>query len=161
MRRLGIDPGTARTGLAVADDEVRVAVPLRTVEHKTIGSAVRQIAAIVAQEEIGAIVIGLPLAMDGREGEAARKARRFATELAALVGMPVVMWDERLSSVSAERALRDQGIKGDAKRRVVDQAAATLLLQSYLDQHRERTWDEDDLEQSQAPRAARRGARRY
>src|SRR3954451_3555239 len=118
MRRLGVDPGTARTGLAVAEAEVRVAVPLRTVEHKTIGSAVRQVAAIVVEENIDEIVIGLPLAMNGREGEAARKVRRFAKELSALVRAPVVMWDERLSSVSAERALRDQGVKGDARRRV-------------------------------------------
>jgi putative Holliday junction resolvase len=160
MRRLGIDPGTVRTGLAVSDDEVCVAVPLRTVEHKTIGQAVRQVAAIVAQEEIGEIVIGLPLALSGREGEAARKVRRFARELTALVGagVPVVMWDERLSSAAAERALREQGVKGDAKRRVVDQAAATLLLQSYLDQQREHTWDEDELDETEAHARSPRGA---
>jgi putative holliday junction resolvase len=143
MRRLGIDPGSVRTGLAVADDDVAVAVPLQTVEHKTQAEAVERIAHIVVEQRIDEIVMGLPLALDGRQGQAARNAQRFAARLRERVPVPVILWDERLSSASAERALREQGVKGPARRRVVDQAAATLVLQSYVDQGRKPTWDDD------------------
>lgn len=143
MRRLGVDPGSVRTGLAVADDELGIATPLETVTHRSFAESVQKVAEIARREQAGQVVVGLPLSLGGREGEAARKARRFAAELARDSGVPVVMWDERLSSASAQRALRAQGTKGRAQRSVVDQAAATLILQSYLDRHRDRPWDED------------------
>lgn len=141
MRRLGIDPGTARTGLAVADDDIGVATPLATVAHRSLTEAVREVASIAAREGIEEAVIGLPLALDGREGEAARRARAFAEALGKQANIPVILWDERLSTVSAERALRAQGVRGADKKRVIDQAAATLLLQSYMDGRRASTWD--------------------
>jgi putative Holliday junction resolvase len=146
MRRLGIDPGTARTGLAVADDEIGVATPLTTVAHRSLAEAVRAIAAIAAREAIEVVVIGLPLALDGREGEAARRARAFASALRKQSRIRVVLWDERLSTVSAERALRAQGVRGADKKRVIDQAAATLLLQSYMDGRRARPWEPETIE---------------
>jgi putative holliday junction resolvase len=151
MRRLGVDPGTVRTGLAVADDEVPVATPLRTVRHGGVEDAARKVADVIVNESIGEVVIGLPLSMDGREGQAARRARRFVAQLQTLNDVPVVLWDERLSTVSAERALRAQGVHGQARRDVVDQAAATLLLQTYLESRREHTWQSDPLEERQAP----------
>ncbi|HEX7476484.1 MAG TPA: Holliday junction resolvase RuvX [Polyangiales bacterium] len=149
MRRLGIDPGSVRTGLAVADDEVPVATPLCTITHASSGEAARKVAATIAAEGIGEVVIGLPLAMDGREGQAARRARRFAGQLQGLVSVPVVLWDERLSTACAERALVAQGMRRQARRDVIDQAAATLLLQSYLDSQRDRPWPKDPLEETQ------------
>jgi putative Holliday junction resolvase len=164
MRRLGVDPGSVRTGLALAEADVPVATPLVTVTHASIDEGARRVAEIAKQREVEQIVIGLPLAMDGREGDAARRARRFADALSRLTRLPVVMWDERLSSASAERALRAQGKHGKARRAVVDQAAATLLLQSYLDAHRDRTWDEEEADAPDLPEAEaadRRGQRKH
>jgi putative Holliday junction resolvase len=137
MRRLGIDLGTVRTGLAVAEDELPVAIPLCTVNHVGFAEALERVAALVASENIEQAVIGLPLAMAGHEGEAARRARRFAAELSKRTRIDVQLWDERLSSAAAERSLRSQGMQRAARKNVVDQVAATLLLQSYLD-HQER-----------------------
>ncbi|HEY2735347.1 MAG TPA: Holliday junction resolvase RuvX [Polyangiales bacterium] len=133
MRRLGIDLGTVRTGTAVAEDPLRVATPLCTLNHVGFAQALTAVASLIAREEIGEAVLGLPLELDGREGEAARRARSFAETLRAQTGVPVTLWDERLSTTAAERSLRSQGVRGSARRRVVDQVAATLLLQSYLD----------------------------
>jgi putative holliday junction resolvase len=134
MRRLGIDLGTVRTGTAVAEDPLRVATPLCTLNHVGFAQAVSAVAELVVKEAIGEAVLGLPLDMGGREGEAARRARRFAEALTQRTGVPVRLWDERLSTTAAERSLRSQGLRGAAKRKVIDQIAATLLLQSYLDQ---------------------------
>ncbi len=150
MRTLGVDPGSVRTGLAVADDDVPVAIPLVTLRHKSVADAIEQLVRVVREQEVREIVIGLPLALDGRDGDAARRSRKLGGELSVRTKVPVVMWDERLSSASAERALRAQGMKGPARRNVVDQAAATLLLQSYLDAQRDRTWNEDSAEPSQS-----------
>lgn len=163
MRRAGIDPGSVRTGVAVADDEVPVATPLCTLKHRGLEDAVQQLAELVKREAIGQVVIGLPLHLDGREGESARRARIFAKRLEALAGVPIVLWDERLSSVSAARALAEPRYTGKtpaaggrerptrrsgpgraaSSRERVDETAATLILQSYLDSTRERPWQDD------------------
>jgi putative Holliday junction resolvase len=109
MRRAGIDPGTVRTGIAVADDDVPVATPLCTIEHRGLEDAVRQVSDVLAREHIEQAVIGLPLSLDGREGEAARKAKLFAKRLEATAGMKVILWDERLTSAAANRALAQPG----------------------------------------------------
>lgn len=158
MRRAGIDPGSVRTGLAIADDEVPIATPLCTVEHRGLEDAVRKVSEVLAQERIEQAVIGLPLSLDGREGEAARKAKLFAQRLEAATQIPVVLWDERLTSTAANRALsepgyhRDRGSRGrpsrsrrnpnSRERGQVDRMAATLILQSYLDSQRERPWQD-------------------
>ena len=133
MRRLGIDFGTVRTGLALAEPEVAVATPLCTVTHTGFTEAVQAVAAWVSERQIDEAVVGLPLDLGGREGEAARRAKQFAKALAKQTGVRVRLWDERLSTSAALRSLRSQGVRGNATRRVVDQVAATLLLQSYLD----------------------------
>jgi putative Holliday junction resolvase len=133
MRRLGIDLGTVRTGLAVAEDELPVAIPLCTVNHAGFADALDRVAELVARENIGQAVVGLPLPMAGGEGDASRRARRFAAALAQRTQIDVQLWDERLSTAAAERSLRSQGMRRSARRNVVDQVAATLLLQSYLD----------------------------
>ena len=144
MRILGVDPGSRRIGLALSDEDGRIALPLDTLVRA--GDDAAQAVADRARDE-GAreIVIGLPLEMDGTDGPAAKRARRFATAVERASGVRVVLWDERLTTVAAERALREAGVKGAAKKRVVDQAAATLLLQGYLDARGEgRKWREDD-----------------
>ena len=151
MRRIGIDPGSARTGLAIADDEVPVATPLQTLAHRSLDEALRQVAAVVSAERAGEVVVGLPLALDGREGEAARKARLFAQRLSAMTKARVILWDERLSTVAATRALAEVRGAGGRRRSPgprtggrdkgrVDRAAATLILQGYLDSQRAEPW---------------------
>jgi putative Holliday junction resolvase len=157
MRRAGIDPGSVRTGVAVADDEVPVAMPLCTVEHHGLEDAVRKVSDVLAHERVEQAVVGLPLSLDGREGEAARRAKLFAQRLEAATKIPVILWDERLTSAAANRALAAPGYhRGDdssrgrpsrtrqnpktRERGRVDRTAAALILQSYLDSQRERTW---------------------
>jgi putative Holliday junction resolvase len=134
MRSLGVDLGTVRTGVAVADSEVAVATPLCTLHHRSLPEIIAAVAALIAKEQIGEVVLGLPLQLGGREGDSARRVRQFARALASQTSVPVRLWDERLSSVAAERSLREQGVRRGQRRAVVDQVAATLLLQSYLDQ---------------------------
>lgn len=140
MRRLGVDPGSVRTGLSVSEAGLSVAVPRATLRHKTAREAVKAVAVVASEVEAQEIVVGLPLRLDGSEGEAARRSRLFASALEAATRRPVVLWDERLSTAQADRALTVQGVRGKARKDVVDQAAATLLLQSYLDAQENATW---------------------
>lgn len=169
MRVLGVDPGSRRIGLALSDDEGRVALPLETVERAGEAQAARRVAEIAQREGAAQIVVGLPLDMDGTEGPSARRARRFAEAVEAAAGLPLVMWDERLTTVTAERALRETGVRGRERKKVVDQAAATVLLQSYLDarearrRHEDGWAHEEEIDaggRAEAEAAARRGGGR-
>lgn len=133
MKRLGVDHGLARVGLAIADDESGLAHPLQTLAGKDHEALAKQVAARAGQEGASEIVVGLPLALDGSEGGAARRARKFADRVKALTALPVILWDERLTSAQAERALTEMAVRGARKREVVDQVAAALILQSYID----------------------------
>ncbi|MGY2703166.1 MULTISPECIES: Holliday junction resolvase RuvX [unclassified Nocardioides] len=137
--RLGIDPGDARIGVARSDPTGFLATPVETVRRGK-GDLAR-IAAIAAEEESGSpvleVVVGLPRSLSGGEGPAAAKAREFAAAVARrLAPVPVRLVDERMTTVSAEAMLRDQGRKGGKRRAVVDQAAAVLILQHALDTER-------------------------
>ena len=159
MRRLAIDPGTVRTGVAVVEEDMNVATPLRTLQHRSAREAVTAVIAVVREVDAQEVVIGLPLRMDGGEGEAARRARRFASALQQHIDVPIILWDERLTTVSADRSLTAQGVRRDARKKVVDQAAATILLQSYLDAQSNRSSQEDDpweLPQTLTPRKTSR-----
>jgi putative Holliday junction resolvase len=136
MRRLGIDLGTVRTGLAIAESEMLVATPLCTVQHASLPEAVKRVSDLVARERVEQAIVGLPLRLDGSEGDAARRVRHFAQALSRAARISVRLWDERLSTVAAQSSLRVQGVKQHQQRRVVDQVAATLLLQNYLDHER-------------------------
>ncbi len=133
--RVGIDPGDARIGVASSDPSGFLATPVETVRR---GSGdVRRIAAIVAESEAIEVVVGLPRSLSGREGPSAAKVRQFAARLARRVApLPVRLCDERLTTVSAESMLREQGRRGAKRRAVVDQAAAVLILQTALDTER-------------------------
>lgn len=143
MRVLAVDPGSRRIGLALSDEEGSIALPLETVERRGEAAAVRRIAEVVRERGAREIVVGLPLELDGTEGPAARRARLFAGAIEREVEVPVVLWDERLTTVSAERALRESGVRGAKRRRVVDQVAATVLLSGYLEARRARAGDGD------------------
>lgn len=133
--RLGIDPGDARIGVARSDPSGFLATPVETVARGR--GDVRRIARIVADEEVVEVVVGLPRSLRGTEGPAAVKVRDFAASLASRVApVPVRLVDERLTTVSAEAMLRDQGRKGGKRRAVVDMAAAVVILQHALDTER-------------------------
>ena len=137
--RIGIDPGDRRIGVARSDPTGFLASPVETVRRGS-GDLAR-IAAIVADEggpeRVVEVVMGLPRSLSGGEGPAAVKTREFGTRLARrLDPVPVRLVDERLTTVSAEAMLRDRGKKGPARRQVVDQAAAVLILQHALDTER-------------------------
>jgi len=134
MRRaLGIDLGEARIGLAISDELGMLAHPLETIHLKQVAEPLARIAEIVARDGIGTIVLGMPRNMDGTYGPAAQKARAFAEQLRARVACEVKLWDERLTSVAAQRSLHEVGRDVKSSRAVIDQVAAQLILQGWLD----------------------------
>jgi putative Holliday junction resolvase len=136
-RRLGIDVGSVRVGVALSDPDGIIATPLvtvpRDVEH---GSDVRTIAYLVAEHDVVQVVLGLPRTLANREGPAAEAARVFGEALTGALAVPVVYSDERLTTVVATQQLRSRGVKGRKQRAVVDQAAAVAILQGWLDSRR-------------------------
>ena len=135
-RVLGLDLGDARIGVAISDPERRLAVPVGTVHVGQPPGELKAVAALVDEHEAVMLVIGLPRSMSGEEGSRAAHARGFGAALGAIVRVPIEFQDERLSTVEAERALREAGITGRERRRVVDRSAATVILQAWLDAHR-------------------------
>jgi len=132
-RVLGVDLGQARTGVALSDELRMLAHPLETIENSSAEKVARRVRQIVAEKEVDCVVVGLPRHMNGSLGPAAEKAQQFVEKLRSLISCEVVTWDERLSTVAAERALRDAGRKTRETRGIRDQVAAQIILQSYLD----------------------------
>ena len=128
---LGVDFGRARIGLAISDDLRLLAHPLETIPANK--EAPHRIAQIVRDRNIDAAVVGIPKHMSGEVGQSAREALKFVDKLRALLPCPVETWDERLTTVAANRALRTAGKKTRQTRKVVDQVAAQMILQGYLD----------------------------
>ncbi len=133
MRYLGVDLGRARIGLAVADDVLRTARPVKTVHRRTEAEDLADVGAVARDYEVTRAVLGLPLNMDGTEGPSARLARAFAPRLQAALGVPVELFDERLSTFEAETRLRDRGVSAKDRKAVVDAEAAAVILQGWLD----------------------------
>jgi putative holliday junction resolvase len=130
---LGLDLGEARTGVALSDELCMLAHPLETIESGSAETVARRVQKIVAERKVDCVVVGLPRQMNGALGLAAKGAQRFVEKLRPLIPCEVVTWDERLSTVEAERALRDAGKKTRETRGIRDQVAAQIILQSYLD----------------------------
>lgn len=136
-RRLGIDVGAVRVGVALSDPDGVVATPLATVPRDAAhGTDLATIAGYVAEHDVVGIVVGLPRTLAGREGPAAEAARAFAEALATRVPVPLEFSDERLTTVVATRQMRESGRKGRRQRAVVDQVAAVAILQGWLDARR-------------------------
>ena len=134
--RLGIDPGEARIGVASCDPHLILATPLETVARGR-GDLAR-LAALVEEHDARIVYLGLPRSMNGGEGPSAGRVRTFARDLAARIApVPVRLCDERLSTVTAEGRLRDQGRKGRKRRAVVDMAAAVVILEGALERERQ------------------------
>ena len=134
MRVLGIDLGSKRIGIATSDSSGTIATPYTVLLRcGSMGGDHRNIAKMVVEEEAVAVIVGLPLNMDGSEGKAAQAARVEAARMATVVGVPVHVHDERLTTVEADRVLMEQKMNAQARRRVVDKVAAAVMLQSWLD----------------------------
>lgn len=137
MRTLAIDHGEKRVGLALSDEDGRFAHPLATLERKSPDALLTAIAEIVERERVEEIVVGLPLHLDGSAGASARRAQKFADRLREKTALPVVMWDERMTTALATRALDAAGVRRKNQKGKVDRVAAALLLESYLDARKE------------------------
>jgi putative Holliday junction resolvase len=137
-RLIGLDLGTKTIGLALSDVTRSIASPLTTLARKTFTSDARELLALADEHAIAGLVIGLPTSLDGRLGPRAQSTRAFARNLSRLTPLPLLLWDERLSTVAAERVL----IAADASRKrraqLIDKLAATIILQNALDRMRPR-----------------------
>ena len=136
-RRLGVDVGTVRIGVATSDPDGILATPVETVARDRSNKHVRRLAQLVNELEAVEVVVGLPRTLADRSGSSARDAVELAEQLARRIApTPVRLSDERLTTVSAQRSLRDAGIRAKGQRAMIDQAAAVGILQNWLDQRR-------------------------
>ncbi|MEZ5827625.1 MAG: Holliday junction resolvase RuvX [Hyphomicrobiales bacterium] len=132
-RLLGLDVGTKTIGLALSDVTRSVATPYDTLRRTKFTADAKELAAIVAKEGVGALVIGLPINLDGSEGPRAQSTRAFARNLAAHVEVPMTFWDERLSTAAVERHLIEADASRKRRAEVIDRMAAAYILQGALD----------------------------
>jgi putative Holliday junction resolvase len=132
-RVLALDFGKRRIGLAVSDDLGITAQGIETLQRTNVREDLAHLAQLIAEKSVSLILMGNPLHMSGREGRQVEYTRDFAERLSTATGVPVEYWDERLTSVQAERVLRESGISIEKRARAVDQLAAVILLESYLD----------------------------
>jgi len=136
MSRLAIDVGTVRLGIAKSDELGIMAHPVATIPAEPSEKAVAEIRRLIVQHQVKEIVVGYPRNLDGTVGPSAKRAEAFAAVVRETTGLPVTMWDERLSSVASQRMLIERGMRRRARKGVVDQLAAVLILQNYLDAHK-------------------------
>lgn len=134
MRALGLDLGSKRVGVAVSDSDGRVATPVEVLQRTGDRKADhRAVSALVEEWEAAVVVVGIPYSLDGTLGPMGRSMAAEAADLAAFLPIPVETYDERLTTVTAERSLREQDVRGPDRRRVVDMVAAAVMLQAWLD----------------------------
>lgn len=132
-RVLALDFGKRRIGLAISDELGITAQGLETLQRTNIREDLRQLAQLIRDRNVTLILMGNPLHMSGAEGRQAEYARDFGDRLSAAAGIPVEYWDERLTTVAAQRVLRESGISIQKRAQAVDRLAAVILLESYLD----------------------------
>lgn len=133
MKILAVDLGLVRTGLAVSDIWEVLASPFCVVEEKNREILVKKISEICKNEKIKKVIVGLPKNMDGSEGESAQNSKTFAQALHQLTQLPVIMLDERCTTITAHNYLNETNVRGKKRKNVVDAVAATIILQNYLD----------------------------
>lgn len=140
-RLLGLDYGTRRIGIAVSDDEQRIASPLENYSRSSIAVDGQRLTALAREYQIVGVVVGLPIHMGGEEGEKAREARRFGAWAASAVALPLAFWDERLTSAIAEEHLRSAQLSRKKRKMRLDKVAAQIMLQSFLESRASRKPD--------------------
>ena len=132
MKIMAVDFGDARTGLAICDKTELLASPVGVIHEKRFEHAVEKVAAAAAENMAEAVIVGLPLNMNGSEGPRAELCRNFAEQLSSRVNVPVRMWDERQTTVSAAGYLNQTDTRGKKRKEVIDAVAAVIILDSYL-----------------------------
>lgn len=132
-RLLGLDVGTKTIGLALSDSLLMVATPLRTIRRGRFREDAAEILREAAAHGAGALVVGLPIALDGREGPRTQSVRQFARNLLAVRDVPIVFWDERLSTAAVERTMIEADLTRRRRSQIIDRAAAAYILQGLLD----------------------------
>ena len=133
MRILGIDHGTRRIGIAVSDELKMIAQPLEYIPAEPFADFLTRLQQLLQEKEVELILVGMPRNMDGTYGPAAQKVQEFVAALKPVVGLPIKLWDERLTSAQANRILIQGNVRRDQRKEKVDKMAAAILLQSYLD----------------------------
>ena len=139
MRLLGLDYGEKYVGVAVSDELGLTGQPLESIQRKDAGKLRKtyaRIEEIVKEYDVEKIIVGLPKNMDDTEGSSAGICREFAENVGRRTGLPVILWDERLSSVSAGRILEENGVRREDRKESIDKIAASIILQNYLDRMR-------------------------
>lgn len=136
MRIMAVDLGLARTGIAVCDPMEMLASPVGTIPERNMERLLEKVAAMAREQQAAQLVVGHPRNMDGSRGESALRAEEFARKLEEAAGIPVKLWDERLTTTSAIGYLNQADIRGKKRKAVVDTVAATIILQDYLDSRR-------------------------
>lgn len=133
MRILAIDHGTVRMGIAVSDELKMISLPLEVVPAVPFKAFLARVREIIREKEVEQIIVGMPRNMNGTYGTSAMKVRQFIIVLKEAVAVPIMPWDERLTSAQANRVLDEANVSHDKRKQAVDMMAAGLLLQSYLD----------------------------
>ena len=133
MRILALDPGTVRVGVALSDETRTIAQPMEFIPAEPFAAFLDRLKEIIQDKQVDMILVGIPRNMNGSYGPAAEKTRLFVTVLKEAVTVPIKTWDERLTSAQANRFLIESGMRREKRKTKVDQTAAAILLQSYLD----------------------------
>jgi putative Holliday junction resolvase len=133
MKILAIDVGQKNLGFAVSDDGGTIALPLMTVRRESLDKDIDRVRKIVEERRVGEIVVGLPRNMDGTEGKQAQKVAKFVKSLRKKIDLAVHFWDERLTTMAANKVLIEGRVRRQRRKLVVDKLAAVLILQGYLD----------------------------
>jgi putative Holliday junction resolvase len=143
MKIMAIDYGDARTGFAISDRSEFLASPIGTVPERNAERLADKAAQTAAEYGAGEIIVGLPINMNGTEGPRAEKCRAFAELLKERTHLPVRMWDERFTTVTAHNILNETNVRGKARKAVVDTVAATIILEGYLEYRRKKAKQAD------------------
>ena len=130
---IGLDLGTKTIGVAVSDTILSVATPIKTIKRKKFSADADQLLGIISIKNCCGVILGLPKNMDGSEGPRAQSTRAFARNFSAKTQLPITFWDERLSTVAAEKALLEADTTRKRRAEVIDQVAAAYILQGFLD----------------------------
>ncbi len=133
MRVLGVDYGHKRIGLALSDESGTIAQPLDYIDGGAVAKVSLELARLCAERKVGKIVVGVPLRLDGKPSEQTERTLAFIAGLRRATTIPVAQWDERLTSVQAERALLEGNVRRSERKQKIDKLAAQIMLQSYLD----------------------------
>ncbi|MDI6715951.1 MAG: Holliday junction resolvase RuvX [Actinomycetota bacterium] len=136
MRIIALDFGRRRIGVAISDPSGKVARPLTVIERKNTEFDIQRISELVEEYDAEEVVVGLPITLSGKIGPQAQEVLKYVDELKKVVKIPIMTWDERLTTAYADRFLREAELRHEKKKRIVDKLAASIILQSYIDSKR-------------------------